>query len=158
MPSSSRRILVSARLFQPSARLLTELRQLGPSREDDDIANAYDAFLLDGGLGPPTYLASDGRIVWDDDDWNVAGTRADVLCALVVGARKTGVAELRELLPARPDTATDCAACSATGWFDAHGALVDIQGQPFSLVCSRCAGLGWTDPSIVLGESALVDG
>ena len=158
MPSSSRRILVSARIFRPSTQLLAALRQLREARGADEITDAYDAFLLDPGLGPPTYLTSDGRIVWDDDIWDVAGTRADAFTALLAGVRKTGLSELRELMPPRPPTSSDCAECSATGWFDAHGALIDVNGRPFSIVCSKCAGLGWTDPSVVLDESVLEAG
>jgi len=90
------------RIFRPAPHLLATLRELRAARGDDDeITQTYDAFLLDPGLGPPTYLASDGRIVWDDDIWGVKGTLREALAAIRAGVRKTGLAELLELLPRR---------------------------------------------------------
>jgi len=98
----NRRIVVSMRIFRPAPHLLATLRELRAARGDDDeITQTYDAFLLDPGLGPPTYLASDGRIVWDDDIWGVKGTLREALAAIRAGVRKTGLAELLELLPRR---------------------------------------------------------
>ena len=104
--------------------------------------------------GPPTYLSSDGRIVWDDDISGVVGTRAEAYAAILAGV-KTGVLELRDLLPPRELSSADCSECSATGWFDAHGQLKDVHGKSFSFVCPKCAGLGWTSPSVVLTDSVL---
>ncbi len=73
----------------------------------------------------------------------------------MAGVKKTGIDELKTLLPSRPASATRCTACSGTGWFDAHGQLKDVHGRSFSFVCSTCAGLGWTDPSIDLNESSV---
>jgi len=155
---SGRRIVVSARLFALSPGLIARLRIAREEGGPDDVTAAYDAFMLDPGLGPLTYLSSDGRIVWDDDGWGVVGTRAQAFAAILVGTKKTGILELRELLPTREPQATDCAKCSATGWFDAGGQLADLEGRPFSLVCPTCAGLGWTSPSIVLSDSVLEAG
>jgi len=156
--TTQRRILVSARIFAPSSRLLTLLASVRSQHGADDITLKYDAYLLDPGLGPPTYLTADGRIVWDDDIWGVVGTRAEALSSILAGIRKMGVLELREPLPERDPTASDCDDCSASGWFDAHGELRDVKGRPFSFVCPRCAGLGWTSPSVVLTESVLEAG
>ena len=151
----ARRILVSTRIFALSTALLTKLRKIRHERGTDDITQTYDAFMLDPGMGPPTYLSSDGRMIWDDDIWDVAGTWANAFAGIQVGSRKTGVLELRDLLPQRPSSAVDCGDCDATGWFDAHGQLKDIHGKPYSLVCPKCAGLGWNDPSVVLTDSVL---
>jgi hypothetical protein len=152
----TRRILVSGRIFELTPHLLAALREYRQVRGGDDITEIYDAFMLDAGLGPPTYLSSDGRIIWDDDMWGVVGTRAEAVAAILVGVKKTGLIELRELLPSRPAAAADCPECSGTGRFDAHGQLQDIDGRPFSVVCMRCAGLGWTSASMVLTDSVLV--
>jgi hypothetical protein len=153
-----RRVIVSARIFEPSPELLAKLRIVRERWGDDDITRAYEAFSLDGGLGPPTYLSTDGRIVWDDDVWGVIGTRGEAFAAVVAGAQKTGVPELRDLLPARESPASDCADCHATGRFDFDSELKDTENRPFSIVCPQCAGLGWTAPSVMLTESVLEAG
>jgi hypothetical protein len=155
MPESTRRVLVSVELFQPSKELLSELREYRQVNGADDLMKTYDAFMLDPGLGPAIYLSSDGRIVWDDDGWGVLGTRADALAAIRAGVNKTGVQRLLALLPSRESGSIDCPNCDATGRFDAHGQLRDVSGQRFSIVCVTCAGLGWTAPSVVLTESVL---
>jgi hypothetical protein len=155
---TTRRIVVSARIFSPSPELLTLMASVQSRRGADDITAAYEAYMLDPGLGPPTYLTADGRIVWDDDIWGVVGTRGEAFASIMAGVKKSGVQQLRELLPKRDSTAFDCDDCSASGWFDAHGELRDLQGRLFSLVCPRCAGLGWTSASVVLTESVLEAG
>jgi hypothetical protein len=152
---SERRILVSVQLFEPTPDMLAALRERRKSRGEDDVTATYDAFMLEPGLGPPTYLSSDGRIIWDDDIWGVVGTRGEALAAIQAGVKKTGVVELGHLLPLRPFAAADCSECSATGWFDAHGQLRDAGGMAFSVVCMKCAGLGWTAASLVLTDSVL---
>jgi hypothetical protein len=156
--TTTRRIVVSRRLFAPSPALLTLMACVQNKRGADDITVAYGAYMLDPGLGPPTYLTADGRIVWDDDLWGIMGTRGEAFSSIMAGVKKTGVQQLRELLPEREATASDCHDCSASGWFDAHGELQDLEGRPFSFVCPRCAGLGWTSPALVLTESVLDDG
>lgn len=155
MHQSERRIVVSARIFELSTQLIAKLRHVQERRGSDDIAREYDAFMLDPGMGPPTYLSSDGRIVWDDDIWGVIGTRAEAFAAIMAGVRKTGLVELRDLLPSRGPSSVDCPECLATGWFDWHGQLKDFVGQSMSFVCPKCGGLGWTAPSVVLTHSVL---
>jgi hypothetical protein len=138
------RLVMSEKLFDLPPELVVELRQVEASREyRDGIMGKYGAFLLDPGLGPATYLLPDGRVLWSDCDWGVEGTQADVYMAIVVGAYKTGVRRLLDLLPPRPLDASDCQECDGTGWFSFHGQLVDVNGSPFSVVCMTCAGLGW---------------
>lgn len=58
------------------------------------IEDEHDAFLLDPGMGPMTYLTSDGRVLWDNRTWDgddiseVSGD--DAMATIVVGAKKTG--------------------------------------------------------------------
>jgi hypothetical protein len=151
----AQRILVSRRLFTPDQDLVLTLRGIRETRGLDEIAISFDAFLLDGGLGPPTYLSADGRIIWDDDVWGVQGTLGEALAAIVAGSRKNTLPELRLLLPPRDDAALDCADCDATGEFDAHGQMRDVDGRPFSVVCPTCCGLGWQSAKMSLSASVL---
>jgi hypothetical protein len=155
MPEDRRRILISKKLFQPSAALVSDLRSYRRAHGTDDIARDYDAFLLDAGLGPGVYLSADGSVVWDDDVWGVTATRGEALASIVAGAKKTRIGALLSLLPQRPSDASDCPDCSASGWFDAQGQLQDLHGQLCSVVCMTCAGMGWTAASIDLRESVL---
>jgi len=155
MPEAQRRILVSKRLFQPNAALVSELQRYRELHGADDVTRAYDAFLLDPGLGPAVYLSADGRIIWDDDFWGVTATRGEALASVLAGVKKTRIDALMSLLPQRPSDASDRSNCGASGWFDAHGQLQDIHGQRFSVVCMTCAGLGWTAQSVNLQESVL---
>lgn len=155
MPEAQRRILVSKRLFQPNAALVSELSDYRQAHGADDVMNSYDAFLLDPGLGPAVYLSVDGRIVWDDDGWGVTATRGEALASILAGVKKTRIAALLGVLPPRPGDSRDCANCGATGWFDAHGQLQDLRVARFSVVCMTCAGLGWTAASLDLQESVL---
>lgn len=150
-----RRILISARIFAPTVRCLEALQRRRERCAGDDITARYDAFMLDPGLGPPVYLSSDGRIIWDDDIRGVVGTRGEAFSALAAGCKRTGVVELLELIPPRPVASADCSECAAAGWFDFHGRLKDTSGTAFSVVCMKCAGLGWTAPSVILTESVL---
>lgn len=129
--------------FPVSPRLFKQLRvaRTSAGREPDEVEQRIDGFILDPGLGPPVYLAGDGRIVWDGwYEWSkTAPTQRDACASLVVGAKKTGVACLLELLPARPDGAEDCLACSGTGWTD----MLSASREPFQIVCGVCGGLGW---------------
>jgi hypothetical protein len=56
-----------------------------------EVEDEYDAFLLDPGMGPMTYLTSDGRVLRDFRTWNGEGIQFEtsvdgVIPALVVGA------------------------------------------------------------------------
>lgn len=152
------RTLVSERLFVLAPDLVVALEQHRRARGSDDITERFDAFLLDPGLGPATYLTRDGRIVWYDDMWGIVGTRGEALIAVRVGARKSGIAGLEDLLPVRRTDASDCAHCVATGQFDADGQMRDYEGRPFWIVCAECAGLGWRSPTLDLNEAVLPTG
>src|SRR5215831_12915700 len=84
------RLLRSLPLFELPPELIAELRVVRDARSHDDLTREHDAFLLDPGLGPPTYLTTDGRILWEDDTWGVRGTRADATAAIFAGIQKTG--------------------------------------------------------------------
>ena len=131
-------LVVSEKYFELPADLLEQLRNLRASRPVDAIERAHDAFLLDPGLGPPTYLAADGRILWDDTDdfWGVQPTRSEAYVAIVVGARKTGVRDLLRLLPPRPPGTPNCPECNGAGQFAADTMQLEV-------VCSACRGIGW---------------
>lgn len=142
-------VLVSVPLFSLDASLLAALRACRAGRRPDAIEQAYDAFCLDPGLGPPTYLTADGRILWDDDGvWGKTGTRALALASIRVGAKKTGLDALLGLMPPRPPTATSCPRCRGTGWDH-------VEERQATWICPTCAAVGWTDPSLVLDELVL---
>jgi hypothetical protein len=140
--ATERRLVISEKYFQVTADLLARLRDLRASRPTDDIERAHDAFLLDPGLGPPTYLAADGRILWDDDMWGVEPTRGEAYAAIVVGARKTGLRDLLKLLPPRPPGTPNCGECNGGGRFTVGGPSSGEE-QPSSLLCPACRGIGW---------------
>ncbi|MBK8257858.1 MAG: hypothetical protein IPK82_34970 [Polyangiaceae bacterium] len=66
MSAFSRRIVVSIPLFQLTQSIVAALRKDRDERGHDNITEKYNAFLLDPGMGPATYLSSEGRIIWDD--------------------------------------------------------------------------------------------
>jgi hypothetical protein len=154
--------LISKPLWRLSSGLLTaltrhraesvlEMQRCHPGHTwdefcNDDIAAQYNAFLLDPGLGPTTYITADGRMVWDEAGfWGVRGTLHEALGGLVAGIKKTGVVELCELLPARLESASTCLECVSGRWIRGH----------LNLICPSCRGLGWTDPNLDLTVSVL---
>jgi hypothetical protein len=106
----------------------------------DEIEIGHDAFLLDPGMGPMVYLTSDGRILEDSRGWDgdsvveLAGDRANA--ALVVGALKTGIMELVDLIEPPPPGATVCEKC--------HGARIaePVPGFGHELPCDACGCRG----------------
>ena len=94
---------------QPDAKLLATEYVQGMDRMQLEVEDEYDAFLLDPGMGPMAYLTSDGRVFWDSRSWDGDGlsevTGNDAIATIVVGAEKTGIADLLSVLPACPDTA-----------------------------------------------------
>src|SRR5689334_9808988 len=117
--------------FKLSASLLAELRAMQAKRGySDDVTYREEAFLLDPGLGPACYLTADGRVLLDWREWIEAcgpreeweppireATADEAVSALVVGAKKTGVAGLLGLLPPRPLAAADCPRCQGGRWW-----------------------------------------
>src|SRR5579862_9313937 len=78
----------------------------GMARLQDEVEGGQDAFLLDPGMGPMLYLTADGRVLVDGRSWDGEGPREasdeEAIGALVVGAKKTGIDALLELIPRRP--------------------------------------------------------
>jgi len=105
----------------------------------DEVEAAYDAFLLDPGMGPMTYLTADGRVLQDERTWDgdavceVQDAELESKC-IVVGAKKTGIRELLDLLPERPPDAVICGRCDGARW-----SLLFNHLHP----CMGCGALGW---------------
>src|SRR5450755_4763160 len=92
---ADRRLVISDKYFDVPPDLLEELRIVRARRDRrDEIERAHDAFLLDPGLGPATYLSAEGRILWDDDGWGVEAKLGWAYAAIVTGARKLGLPSL----------------------------------------------------------------
>jgi hypothetical protein len=124
------RLLLSVSLFHLGAELVAALRAHQARRKPDPLAQQYDAFMLDPGLGPATYITSDGRILWDDDLWGVLGTRAEALAAVMAGIKKTGISALREILPERPPHGADCGNCAGTGRWSLPNTVQGMEPLP----------------------------
>ncbi len=142
----------SGRGLDLSPELLAALETYRSARGLDAISARYDAFLLDSGLGSAKYLTRDGRIVWDDEVWEVEGTYLDALAAISIGARKSGISLLLQLLPVRPHTATDCVNCAASGRVVLPHS---DKASTFHITCWQCGGLGWQCRTVDLAASVL---
>jgi hypothetical protein len=97
------------------------------------VAAEKQAFLVYADIGGAALLSVDGRVwelPWDAEDAHEASVQGRLL-ALVIGAER--FPELQELLPVRPASTPDCAACQGTGRF----------GDFENIKCLKCAGLGW---------------
>ena len=136
--------------FTLSEELLRKLRAHRASQaHTDDALREEDAFLLDAGLGPCSYLTTDGRVLvdcsaWDENDAALReATDDEATCALVVGAKKTGIADLLTLVPAPPHSSVSCPRCDGERWMD-YGR--DVRGQVIRVVCPDCSGRGWKTP------------
>ncbi len=140
---SEKKLVASSKYFDIPPTLLEQLRARRAARSHPDaIEDEHDAFLLDPGLGPSTYLTADGRILWDDAMWGVEAGLGPAYAAILVGARKTGIADLRQLLPVRPSGARNCPECAGTGLLG-RGEWKDVNGRPMSVGCPGCWGMGW---------------
>jgi hypothetical protein len=110
-------------------------------RQQAEVEDRYDAFLLDPGMGPMTYITSDGRILRDSRTWDGEGIQFEtsldgVISALVVGAKKTGFVSLLDLIPPL-ENGTRCSTCHGTRWF--HSQIGEV-------VCPTCRGRGECPP------------
>jgi len=61
-----------------------------------EVEDSEDAFLLDAGMGPMTYLTSDARVLWDHRSWD----GIEIICALCCG-RGWATADIRADAQAR---------------------------------------------------------
>lgn len=121
--------------FSLSKSLLEELR--ARARKDDaEMSKWGEAFLLDPGLDPSLWLLADGRVIQDERAFGNAireTSDEEAIGALVIGAKKTGIADLLTLLPTRPPHARECRRCGGNGW-------VPLGRE---VVCPECHGAGW---------------
>ena len=107
----------------------------------DEIEAAHDAFLLDPGMGPMVYLTADGRILEDSRGWDgdavveLTGDQANA--ALVVGAKKTGIPELLDLIPPPPPDARQCPKCKGARTAE------PVEGFGLKFPCDACGSRGW---------------
>lgn len=113
----------------------------GMDRLQIEVEEEYDAFLLDPGMGPMTYLTADGRILSDYRTWDGEGIQFETALeravpALVVGAKKTGIQSLLELIPSLPNSAI-CNTCHGSRWF---------RFGTGEIVCPICSGFGHCMP------------
>ncbi len=116
----------------------------GMDRLQIEVEDKYDAFLLDPGMGPMTYLTADGRIlsdyrIWDGEGIQFETTLERAVPALVVGAKNTGIQSLLELIPSLPNS-TICNTCHGSRWFR-FGTR-----ETREIVCPTCSGLGQCMP------------
>jgi len=126
-----------------SPALLAKLRANRARRNLDEVEREHDAFLLDPGLGPAVYLTSEGRLLADNtaffgDTIEELTKDEDVIPYLVVGARKTGVVELLELVPPAPADAVVCPMCEGSRYW-----------QVIRMVCLLCRGRSWATRAMI---------
>jgi len=85
-----------------------------------EVEHREDAFLIDPGMGRMTYITGDGRVLLDMRTWDGEPLREatddEAIGALVVGAKKTSIGELLDLIPTRPPDGLQCPMCSGTRW------------------------------------------
>jgi hypothetical protein len=114
------------------------------------VEDQFDAFLLDPGMGPMLYLTADGRIIndnrtWDGGEIEVEMSLDNAICALVAGAKKTGISELLGLIPLLSSGAT-CPKCLGTRWVTIDPSV------DFKIICVVCFGRGEVDERL-LGQA-----
>ena len=103
-----------------------------PAAEFQDVARRYEALPVYSDVGGTLFLTPSSQVLClpaDSVDLHEEHSLEWRLVALVRAAEK--FPELQSLLPARPDNAPACAACSG------HGSVAG------GLRCGACLGLGW---------------
>jgi hypothetical protein len=103
-------------------------------------------------MGPMTYLTTDGRVLEDHRSWVGDGLREatfdDAIAALVVGAKKTGLADLLRLVPVCPDDGAPCPHCAGERWDK------PLRDHGLEIICGLCRGRGWTTPALLEAAKA----
>jgi hypothetical protein len=74
---------------------------------------------------------------WDGDAVSQVHDEDAVIRAVVVGAKKTGIVELLDLLPKAPPDAVICDRCRGSRWSRLHP-----QFEP-TFPCGACGARGW---------------
>lgn len=114
----------------------------------EEVEGEHDAFLLDPGMGPMSFLTSAGRILVDGRNWDGEvlreATEEEAIGALVVGAEKTGIRTLLDLVPSRPMDGSTCPMCSGAR----RAKLYPAEPLP-RMVCLLCRGRGWVVQSML---------
>ena len=123
---------------------------------ESDIEAMGEAFLLDPGFGPMTYLMADGRVMMDhfgyDDERGIEeATENDAIIGLVGGARKTGIAELLDLIPRAPSVGFPCPDCDGSR----QDTLAATAGM--NVICATCSGRGWATEAIVAARRVQIE-
>lgn len=117
-----------------------------------EVEDAEDAFLLDPGMGPMTYLTSDGRVLEDHRSWDGEALREamldEAIAALVVGAKKTGITDLLSLVPTCPDDGSRCTRCEGERWDK------PLREHGLEIICGLCRGRGWMTPELLEAAKA----
>jgi hypothetical protein len=126
-----------------SPELLAKLRAHRDRSTWDAVERKHDAFLIDPGLGA-SWITSDGRILietYSDDPLDVEEVKNDnlVIAVLVVGAEKTRITELLDLLPPRPPDALDCPLCEGKRFMTGR----------LPIICLICSGRGWATRAMI---------
>ena len=110
---------------------------------------AYDAFRIDSGMGPMTYLTGDGRVLLDMRGWFgesiQEATEDEAIAALVLGAEKTSIPGLLDLIPQPPPNGVPCPGCSGTRW---------CSFKAIRIVCLLCRGRGWSTTEAIASACA----
>jgi hypothetical protein len=124
--------------------VLARIHAWRAERGETSVEREHRAFCIDGGLGPAWYLTLDGVVLrdgvaWDEEPIREA-TDAEAFQAIVVGAKRTGIAELLDVLPPRPPLARTCARCGG----ERYASAAPEYPEAPRVVCGECSGLGWT--------------
>ena len=92
-----------------------------------------------------TYLTADGRVLRDHRSWDGDGlgedTLDDAIPALVVVAKKTGIAELLSLILPCPDDGSRCPRCEGERWDK------PLRERGVEITCGVCRAKGWVTPA-----------
>jgi hypothetical protein len=125
--------------------LIPKLRELQSKQNySDEVLKSEDAVVMTLGLGPAMYLTFDGRVIMhtyiDDEPPGEVSDPKIAYSAIVIGAKMRESQELLSILPAPPNDALDCSACTGSGW---TYFMNDIDGKPIGLICVECGGIGW---------------
>jgi hypothetical protein len=109
-----------------------------PEYGEADFARQYQALPLYAGWTGTTYLTTAGDFWFRNCEYDPPRIENDLndsseIVALVVAAERHP--QLANLLPSRPDGATNCDECDGKG-------RVTV-GNVSGIICGRCSGLGW---------------
>lgn len=148
----------------PNVSFIQMIGALSPDKNNQEIVTAhlmtmdsmqreveekFDAFLLDPGMGPMTYITADGRILedmrtWDGNDVEQVTSLNVAIASLVVGACKTGIQELLDLIPSMVG-GIDCPLCHGHRFLAPYSVEKGFGG----IICILCHGRGKVDDQML---------